>query len=140
MKVYPNPLDCDASAPQIQSELDDPVQKALIKAIEGGLPLTARPYALIGERLGICEAEVIGRIQLLFDNDLIKRMGVVVRHGQLGYKANAMVVWDIPDERVGEIALVQQPDPSDGGASSQVTPKPCRGVGSHVPVTVRPGG
>jgi len=103
MKVYPNPLDCDASAPQIQSELDDPVQKALIKAIEGGLPLTARPYALIGERLGICEAEVIGRIQLLFDNDLIKRMGVVVRHGQIGYKANAMVVWDIPDERVGEI-------------------------------------
>ncbi|MBU0500590.1 MAG: AsnC family protein [Gammaproteobacteria bacterium] len=84
-------------------ELDDPVQQALIRAIESGLPLVARPYAQIGEQLRITEEEVIHRIQLLMENDLIKRMGVVVRHGQLGYKANAMVVWDIPDERVVEI-------------------------------------
>jgi DNA-binding Lrp family transcriptional regulator len=33
----------------------------------------------------------------------IRRMGVIVRHHELGYQANAMVVWDIPDGRVQEI-------------------------------------
>jgi hypothetical protein len=28
---------------------------------------------------------------------------VIVRHHELGYRANAMVVWDIPDERVAEL-------------------------------------
>lgn len=83
--------------------LDDPLQQALIRAIEGGLPLTERPYATLGDRLGMGEEEVIHRIGLLLENDLINRMGVVVRHGRLGYKANAMVVWDIPDPAVGEI-------------------------------------
>ncbi len=31
---------------------------------------------------------------------LIKRFGVVVRHRELGYQANAMCVWDVPDEEV----------------------------------------
>jgi DNA-binding Lrp family transcriptional regulator len=33
----------------------------------------------------------------------IKRFGVVVRHRKLGYRANGMVVWDIPDDRVAEL-------------------------------------
>jgi DNA-binding Lrp family transcriptional regulator len=33
----------------------------------------------------------------------MKRFGVVVRHRKLGYRANGMVVWDIPDARVTEI-------------------------------------
>ena len=81
-------------------ELNDPIQRALIQAIEGGLPLVSRPYAAIGEQIGINENEVIQRVQALHDNDLIKRMGVVVRHRRLGYKANAMVVWDITDDQV----------------------------------------
>ena len=33
----------------------------------------------------------------------IKRFGVVVRHHELGYRANAMCVWDIPDDKVDSI-------------------------------------
>jgi DNA-binding Lrp family transcriptional regulator len=85
------------------AELSDPVQRALIEVIEGGLPLVPRPYAAIAERLGIGEREVIDRIRALKEGDLIKRMGVVVRHRRLGYKSNAMVVWDIADEQIPEI-------------------------------------
>jgi DNA-binding Lrp family transcriptional regulator len=37
---------------------------------------------------------------------LIKRWGVVVRHRQLGYRANAMIVMNVPDERVCEIGVL----------------------------------
>jgi len=39
------------------------------------------------------------------DKGAIKRYGVVVRHKELGYTANGMVVWDIPDDRVEEIGM-----------------------------------
>lgn len=84
-------------------DLSDPDQQALIAAIQGGLPLVPRPYAAIAERLGLGEREVMRRVQALLDQGVIKRLGVVVRHRELGYDANAMVVWDIPDERVREL-------------------------------------
>jgi DNA-binding Lrp family transcriptional regulator len=39
----------------------------------------------------------------MIDAGIIKRLGVVVRHHELGYRANAMVVWDVPDARVEQI-------------------------------------
>lgn len=75
----------------------------LIQAIQGGLPLTSRPYADIAAQLGITEEEVIVRIEHFRQSGIIKRLGVVVRHRELGYRANAMVVWDVPDEEVAEL-------------------------------------
>ena len=78
----------------------------LIAAIQGGLPLVEHPYAEVGRQIGLSESEVIERIDTMQQTGIIKRFGVVVRHHELGYVANAMVVWDVPDERldaVGEL-------------------------------------
>ena len=73
---------------------------ALIRAIQGGLPLVERPFAAIAAELGWTEEAVIERIRALQAQGAIKRLGVVVRHQELGYGANAMVVWDLPDAQV----------------------------------------
>ena len=65
--------------------------------------MSVTPYADMGAQLGINEAEVIHRLQRLMDENVIKRFGVVVRHHELGYQANAMTVWNIPDEMVSEL-------------------------------------
>lgn len=75
----------------------------LIAEIQGGLPLCSHPYAEIGQRIGLDETEVIERIQAMVESGVIKRLGIVVRHHELGYTANAMVVWDVPDERLDEV-------------------------------------
>ncbi|WP_456406849.1 siroheme decarboxylase subunit beta [Thiolapillus sp.] len=75
----------------------------LVALIQSGLPLSSRPYAELGEQLGMPEETVIQRIQALQDEGVIKRMGIVVRHHELGYTANAMVVWDVPDEQVRRV-------------------------------------
>jgi len=77
----------------------------LIAAIQDGLPLVARPYAEIARRLGCTETDVIGRLRDMLENGVIKRLGVVVRHHELGYRANAMVVWDVPDDKVERVGL-----------------------------------
>jgi len=74
--------------------------EALIAAIQEGLPLVPEPYAEIGRRIGLPEADVIRRLERLLETGVIKRLGVVVRHHELGYRANAMTVWNIPDGKV----------------------------------------
>ncbi|MDD3518197.1 MAG: AsnC family protein [Chromatiales bacterium] len=93
MIVTPSPLLADERA------------QALISAIQDGLPLVPRPYAAIGERIGLSEQEVIECLRILLEQGVIKRLGVVVRHRPLGYDANAMVVWDVPDERVQALGV-----------------------------------
>jgi DNA-binding Lrp family transcriptional regulator len=81
----------------------DQQDQALITLIQTGLPLTPTPYADLGRQLGLDEKDVIQRIKNLNEAKVIKRFGVVVRHHELGYRANAMTVWNISDEVVSEL-------------------------------------
>jgi len=76
----------------------------LLGAIQDGLPLVERPYEAIGRELGLSEAAVIERLQAMIAGGTIKRFGLIVRHHELGFSANAMVVWNIPDGRVDDVA------------------------------------
>lgn len=78
-------------------------QRQLISAIQDGLPLVSRPYQQIGEQIQQTETAVISQIRTMIDQNIIKRMGVIVRHRKLGYRANGMIVWDVPDDHVDKI-------------------------------------
>jgi DNA-binding Lrp family transcriptional regulator len=86
--------------------------RGLLEALQRGLPLTHRPWSVIGARLGLGEADVLARVEQLVHAGLIKRLGVVVRHHELGYRANAMTVWDIPDPDVARLAARMLEDPA----------------------------
>lgn len=81
----------------------DSRDQQLLAAIQQGLPLSSRPYAELSDALGLSENEVIERLARLKQSGLIKRLGVIVKHRKLGYLANAMVVWDIPDDLVQDL-------------------------------------
>ena len=89
--------------PALDMSATPDLQDALIKVISEGLPLVKRPYAEIARRLDCTEAEVLDGIRSIVAQGDLKRYGVVVRHRKLGYRANGMVVWDIPDNRVTEL-------------------------------------
>lgn len=80
-----------------------PHDRALIAAMADGLPLVARPYDILAERTGLSAVQVMERLGRLTEAGIIRRLGVVVRHHELGYRANAMVVWAIPEAEVDEI-------------------------------------
>ena len=84
----------------------DESERRLVSVLQEGLPLFMRPFALIAERIGASESDVLSRIGRWLEDGAIKRFGVVVRHQELGYTANAMVVHDLPDDRVSEIGRI----------------------------------
>lgn len=77
-----------------------PAERRLMQALEGGLPLVARPYLGLGAAAGLDESEVLATLARWLAEGLVKRLGVIVRHHELGYRANAMCVWDVPDAAV----------------------------------------
>jgi len=70
---------------------------ALLAAIEDGLPLVPRPYAAVAKALGWSEARVLERLEAMVADGVISRFGCVIRHRSVGFTANAMAVWDVPD-------------------------------------------
>ena len=73
-------------------------ERQIIAVLQEGLPIVERPYSC----LGLPEQEAIALLARWLDVGLVKRFGVVVRHHELGYTANAMTVWDVPDAEVSE--------------------------------------
>ena len=90
--------------------LDD-VDRRIVAATQSGLPLVPRPYRAVGEMTGISEAEAIARMERLLACGAIRRIGVIPNHYALGLTANGMSVWDVPDERVGELGRRIAADP-----------------------------
>lgn len=84
----------------------DSEDRRLLAAIEEGIPIVAQPYGVVADRLGWSEMDVLLRLRRLIAGGVISRFGCVVRHRALGYVANAMAVWDIPDERIGAVGRV----------------------------------
>ncbi|MCW8878429.1 MAG: hypothetical protein OQK04_10075 [Kangiellaceae bacterium] len=78
-------------------------QKQILNRLSKGLPLCEHPYAELAIDYGVDEAEIINFLKRSLANHTLKRIGAVVNHHKLGYSSNAMVVWNVPDNRVDDI-------------------------------------
>lgn len=96
-------VDTGSAVPLSNVSSDSEYEEELIAAIQSGLPLSERPYSVIANTIGIDEQGVIEKISGLQAAGKIRRLGVVVRHHELGFRSNGMLVWDIPDELVDEV-------------------------------------
>jgi DNA-binding Lrp family transcriptional regulator len=81
----------------------DDIDRALIVATQGGLPLVPRPYHAIAEQLGLPAEEVMCRLKAMLATGIIRRIGAVPNHYAIGWTANGMTVWDVADAQVDEL-------------------------------------
>ncbi|HWQ38001.1 MAG TPA: Lrp/AsnC family transcriptional regulator [Burkholderiales bacterium] len=86
-------------------------EQCLVAAVEEGLLLVPRPYAALADCCGLSEKRVLETLQRWQVQGLIRRFGVIVRHRPLGFRANAMVVWDVPDAAARGFGLRLAADP-----------------------------
>ncbi len=84
----------------------DDLDRALIVATQGGLPLVPRPYHAIAEQLGLSADEVMQRLRGLLAAGVIRRIGAVPNHYAIGWTANGMTVWDVADDQVDELGAL----------------------------------
>ena len=81
------------------------LEKKVIAALQGDIPVCARPYREIADAIGVDEETVLQVIRDLHARGVIRRFGATLRHQKSGFNANAMVAWQVDEaliEKVGE--------------------------------------
>ncbi|MEZ0236722.1 MAG: Lrp/AsnC family transcriptional regulator [Methylophilaceae bacterium] len=84
----------------------DVIDRAIVEATQGGLPLVPQPYHAVAERIGVPPEVVIHRLQAMQKRGIIRRIGAVPNHYALGYQANGMTVWDVLNDRADELGAM----------------------------------
>ena len=65
----------------------DTTDKRLLDIIQTDFPLAPRPYAVLGERLGISEQEAFDRVRALKKQKIIRRLGANFHSAKLGFRS-----------------------------------------------------
>jgi DNA-binding Lrp family transcriptional regulator len=83
----------------------DDIDRRLVNALQGGFPITERPYAEVATRLGLGEAEVMGRLAALRAAGVLSRFGPMYDAERLGGAVSLCAI-AVPDERFEEVTEI----------------------------------
>jgi DNA-binding Lrp family transcriptional regulator len=82
------------------------LEKKVISLLQTDIPVCKRPYLVMAEQIGISEEKFLEILSGLNDKNMIRRFGATLKHQKSGFKANAMVAWKVPEERVEEVGSI----------------------------------
>ena len=74
-----------------------------IRILQEELPLTSTPFDELAKAHGKNGEWLIERAKILLSEGRLRRVAVFVNHKRLGYNANALVVWSVPNEEVEKV-------------------------------------
>jgi DNA-binding Lrp family transcriptional regulator len=85
------------------------IEKAILRRVQGMLPDTADPYAVIAAEVAaetgkdVGETDVLALLKELVESGAIRRFGASLKHQKAGFDANAMVAWRVDEDKVGGV-------------------------------------
>jgi DNA-binding Lrp family transcriptional regulator len=79
------------------------LERSILRAIQGGLPGCRSPFRELAQTLGITVEQLLTILKQWKAAGKIRRSGAIVNHFRMGQGAGAMVVWQVPDNRVDAI-------------------------------------
>jgi DNA-binding Lrp family transcriptional regulator len=90
--IEPDPID--------PSELD----VAVIRALQGDMPVVPEPYAPAAAEIGMSQDQLLHHLESMRARKALRRVAAILFHRRAGFSANGMGVWNVPEERIMEIA------------------------------------
>ena len=82
------------------------LEKDIVSAVGGDIPIASRPFLEMADKLGISETLCLEILENLCQRGVIRRFGATLRHQQSGFAANAMVAWQVGEERVDAVGRI----------------------------------
>ncbi|MEJ7718219.1 MAG: hypothetical protein WKF31_09735 [Thermoleophilaceae bacterium] len=76
---------------------------AVIRALQGDMPITPEPYAPAAAALGIDQTALLDHLESMRERKALRRVAAILFHRRAGFSANGMGVWKVPEERILEI-------------------------------------
>jgi len=79
----------------------DKIDKKILDIIQTDFPLVPRPYAKVGEMVGLTEAETLARVRALKEKGVIRRIGGNFQSRKLGWHSTLCAA-SVPEEKLAE--------------------------------------
>ncbi|HUA74825.1 MAG TPA: AsnC family transcriptional regulator [Solirubrobacteraceae bacterium] len=76
---------------------------AVIRALQGDMPVVSEPYAPAAAALGMEEGALLDHLAAMQERGLLRRVAAILYHRRAGFSANGMGVWKVPDEQILDI-------------------------------------
>jgi DNA-binding Lrp family transcriptional regulator len=81
----------------------DGLDVAVIRALQGDMPVVPEPYAPAAEELEMPQDRLLGHLRGMQERRLLRRVAAILFHRRAGFSANGMGVWKVPGERIAEL-------------------------------------
>lgn len=99
----------------------DTIQCGIMAALQEDLPLTPTPFLDIARRFQVEETAFFDFLNFLQASRKMSRFAAILRHQQLGYTTNTMVVWQVPEALVDEFGAYAADNPAISHCYERVT-------------------
>jgi len=94
----------DATPPrELEAQPYDDVDVAVIRALQGPMEVTDRPYDAAAAEVGMTTEGFLGHLEGMVDRKLLRRVAAILFHRRAGFSANGMGVWRVPEDQVLEV-------------------------------------
>jgi DNA-binding Lrp family transcriptional regulator len=77
--------------------------KNFIRELQKDMEIIDEPFVKVAKNLGITEYEVFAKMKHYEDIGVMRRFAAILRHRQVGFTANGMIVWKVPEDRITSV-------------------------------------
>ncbi|MFB5621861.1 MAG: Lrp/AsnC family transcriptional regulator, partial [Candidatus Nitrosomaritimum yanchengensis] len=93
---------------QVKNAKFEPTEedKNFIRELQKDMDIIDEPFVKAAKNLGITENELFEKMKHYEEYGIMRRFAAILRHRQVGFTANGMIVWKVPDDRISEVGAV----------------------------------
>ncbi|MFH0939001.1 MAG: Lrp/AsnC family transcriptional regulator [Planctomycetota bacterium] len=81
----------------------DEKSRLLLNLLQDEIPLVARPYKILGDKIGLSEDEIVARIGELKTSQLLRQISAIFNTHNLGYQSS-LVACKAPPDKIDQVA------------------------------------
>ncbi len=85
---------------ELEPQPYDDFDIAVIRALQGDMPVVSEPYAPAAAALGIAQTRLLDHLSGMQERGLLRRVAAILYHRRAGFSANGMGVWKVPDDQI----------------------------------------
>jgi DNA-binding Lrp family transcriptional regulator len=88
---------------ELEAQPYDDFDVAVIRALQGDMPVTEEPYAPAAAELGVTQERFLDHLAGMQERGLLRRVAAILYHRRAGFSANGMGVWKVPEEQILDV-------------------------------------
>lgn len=77
--------------------------KEFIRELQKDLEIVDKPFSKVAQNLGMTEEQIFDKLRSYEEIGVMRRFAAILRHRDVGFVANGMIVWKVPEERITDV-------------------------------------